>query len=241
MKKRILSAAALIWIPIIWMLFYLAGKPPAVSLPEYDEVREVQLDTFRMDAARFDGEALCVLLENMRSVRPVSRLRAWQTDRPDGRFVIAFTDEQGTRTAWSFFRDGETCYMEAEDGSLYEGADFMREYVAEEPGWHPSPRGVSAGMYVPDDGEAACASETGCDVRFWLYSETLRQMANGLAGEEAVLAAKETVLREYRLFRYATEQGYGIPETEYDQVVAERIADESGGDRTAAGCGCAGV
>lgn len=223
--KKIFSVGFIVAVIVIGLVTCLYSRPSSIQLPEYDSIAKVYIDSVKMEPGKFGRENLEILMKNIETAMPATRLQAMQTERDDNYFVITFVDKNEKSTIFYFYRVDGKCYMETKNGELYEDANFIEEYLTGDWGWHPAPKGLAAGMNVPQEATVRYALDTEYDVRYWLYSEITESMTEGLAEEAAITKAKETILREYRLYQYAVENGYQISDEEYEEILEERIAE----------------
>lgn len=224
MKEKIsagiLTAALFLLIAaVVW------SKPSSQpSLLEADSIAQIQLDLVKMDTERFDKARLEAFLENIQAATPIAKQAAMQVDRPDEDFVLAFLDKDGERKSFSFFCADGTYYMETEQGDLYETTDFMKEYLAGNNGWFPTPRGIGA-VQAADSDNIKYALDTQYDTRYWLFCMIQKKKAEGFTEEEAAEGAKSEMLWQYRMYQYAVENGYGIPDESYEKMIEDWIAE----------------
>lgn len=223
--KKLFSAGFVIAVTVICVMGYLFGKPSGVQLPEYDSITKFQMDSIKMEPERFGRENLEMLRKNMEAAVPLTRLQAMQTEKSDNYFVIIFADSNEKQMIFRFYHSDGKCYMETENGDLYENVAFAEEYLTGDFGWHPAPKGITVGTTIPEERTVRYAIETEYDVRFWLYKQIIENMSEGLLEEDAIVKAKETILRQYRLYQYAKENGYEIPDQKYENIMEERIAE----------------
>lgn len=221
--KKIISAGILSAALLLLTAAVILSKPSSVTLPILDSIVQIQLDTVKIDAESFGKAQLEGFLENMETLAPVMKLASMQVGRPKQDFVLSFLEKDGKRKSFQFFCADGTYYMETEQEDLYKNADFMEEYLAGTSGWFPAPRGMET--VSSTNAEAlTCALDTGYDTRYWLYCTVQKKAAEGYPEAEIMESAKAELLWQYRIYQYASENGYGIPDEIYGELTAERIS-----------------
>ncbi len=112
--------------------------------------------------------------------------------------------------------------METDQGDLYKNADFMEGYLTAKNGWFPVPRSLET-LSAANAEALTCALDTRYDARYWLYCTVQKKIAEGYPEPEIMESAKAELLWQYRIYQYASENGYGIPDDIYEELTAERI------------------
>lgn len=83
-------------------------------------------------------------------------------------------------------------------------------------------------MIIPDEAAVGYAVNTHYDVRYWFYTVAnalLTDPHQELSEDETLIQAKDTLLRTYRLYQYAKDNGYEVADSYYEDITTERIAD----------------
>ncbi|EOS45652.1 hypothetical protein C810_02522 [Lachnospiraceae bacterium A2] len=225
--KKIISAGTLLSALLLLTAAITLSKPPAVILPAPGNIVQIQLDTVKIDAESFGKAQLEEFLENMETLMPVTKLESMQVSRPKQDFILSFVEKDGGRKSFQFFCADGICYMETDQGDLYKNADFMEGYLTAKNGWFPVPRGLET-LSATNAEALMCALDTGYDTRYWLYCTVQKKIAEGYPEPEIMESAKAELLWQYRIYQYASENGYGIPDDSYEELTAERIRAAKG-------------
>lgn len=225
--KKIISAGTLLSALLLLTAAITLSKPPAVILPAPGNIVQIQLDTVKIDAESFGKAQLEEFLENMETLMPVTKLESMQVSRPKQDFILSFVEKDGGRKSFQFFCADGICYMETDQGDLYKNADFMEGYLTAKNGWFPVPRGLET-LSATNAEALMCALDTGYDTRYWLYCTVQKKIAEGYPESEIMESAKAELLWQYRIYQYASENGYGIPDDSYEELTAERIRAAKG-------------
>lgn len=225
--KKIISAGIVLATLLLLTAAITLSKPPAVILPAPGNIVQIQLDIVKIDAESFGKAQLEEFLKNMGTLMPVTKQASIQAGRPKQDFILSFVEKDGERKSFQFFCADGTYYMETEQGDLYKNADFMAEYLTEKNGWFPVPRGLET-LSATNAEALMCALDTGYDTRYWLYCTVQKKIAEGYPESEIMESAKAELLWQYRIYQYASENGYGIPDDSYEELTAERIRAAKG-------------
>ena len=165
-------------------------------------------------------------------------------ERGEGYIIVTLKYEDGTKDSFYFFQtapDAEEWYVEAEDGTIYQGGDFISEYIQADlfPDSVPNEdtEEKSSGMTISSeegvkesirksqklheklqkDG-AVCGTE---DLRAYFAMNMLRNEESYENAESAMQAVRWEMENGLRVYEYAKQSGRLPSEEEVDAVMDE--------------------
>lgn len=231
-KKVLILGGGLVLVVIGLVSVWLLSKPLSPKIPDSDEISMVQMNGLKAEAGQWGEEFVNDLVTQVKNAKPVRRLDAFGIKNDEDYFVVALTDQNDKRTCLHFFLYDDTLYMSVDHKNVYTDVAFMYDMVD---GWTPEGYGwqgfpwVTAAADMADmvaDGETTAdgityAVETDYDVRSWLHNYTTAYISTGISEEEALEAAAAYILTQYKLYQYALEHDYDIPDDVYRQKIQE--------------------
>ncbi len=229
---------------------YLAGgegreesEVPYPSEPIYRKIPDepivsIQINTIK-DYPAAGTEDFQAFLDGLSGLEKVDPLEQQDMVRGEDDLTVTLRYEGEKRAMLLFFQpeaEAEQWYVETEDGTIFEGGDFIEDYVnvarTEPEGSEESAAGellfepekirqyVNLNRLLAELG-VSCSTQ---DMRALLAMETLDQMELWDTQEEALQAAREELAWRMQQYRYAVQEGYALTEEELDERMAERDA-----------------
>lgn len=205
---------------------------PALQLPD-QEIKTIQIDGFKFHHEFSGGKGFDRFAESLEAVAPI---REDEVQVGNLGHVVTLTFEDETKERFQFIQaeaDDSVWYVETEDGTVYQNAEFITEYIAGSPWTEDSGIPTGAGIAINDpDGlremiqlrlelEEMGLSYSTTDLRAAFAMEMLEQRSL-FADEEAALEMARTELAaDLQRYQYAVEHGYGLSEEELDLRIAE--------------------
>ena len=212
-------------------------EPIYRKIPD-EPIVSIQINTIK-DYPAAGTEDFQAFLDGLSGLEKVDPLEQQDMVRGEEDLAVTLRYEGEKRAMLLFFQpeaEAEQWYVETEDGTIFEGGDFIEDYVnvarTEPEGSEESAAGellfepekirqyVNLNRLLAELG-VSCSTQ---DMRALLAMETLDQMELWDTEEEALQAAREKLAWRMRRYRYAVQEGYALPEEELDERMAERDA-----------------
>lgn len=212
-------------------------EPIYRKIPD-EPIVSIQINTIK-DYPAAGTEDFQAFLDGLSGLEKVDPLEQQDMVRGEEDLAVTLRYEGEKRATLLFFQpeaEAEQWYVETEDGTIFEGGDFIEDYVnvarTEPEGSEESAAGellfepekiqqyVNLNRLLADLG-VSCSTQ---DMRALLAMETLDQMELWDTQEEALQAAREELAWRMQRYRYAVQEGYALTEEELDERMAERDA-----------------
>ena len=212
-------------------------EPIYRKIPD-EPIVSIQINTIK-DYPAAGTEDFQAFLDGLSGLEKVDPLEQQDMVRGEDDLAVTLRYEGEKRATLLFFQpeaEAEQWYVETEDGTIFEGGDFIEDYVnvarTEPEGSEESAAGellfepekirqyVNLNRLLADLG-VSCSTQ---DMRALLAMETLDQMELWDTQEEALQAAREELAWRMQRYRYAVQEGYALTEEELDERMAERDA-----------------
>lgn len=212
-------------------------EPIYRKIPD-EPIVSIQINTIK-DYPAAGTEDFQAFLDGLSGLEKVDPLEQQSMVRGEEDLAVTLRYEGEKRAMLLFFQpeaEAEQWYVETEDGTIFEGGDFIEDYVnvarTEPEGSEESAAGellfepekiqqyVNLNRLLADLG-VSCSTQ---DMRALLAMETLDQMELWDTQEEALQAAREELAWRMQRYRYAVQEGYALTEEELDERMAERDA-----------------
>lgn len=212
-------------------------EPIYRKIPD-EPIVSIQINTIK-DYPATGTEDFQAFLDGLSGLEKVDPLEQQDMVRGEDDLAVTLRYEGEKRAMLLFFQpeaEAEQWYVETEDGTIFEGGDFIEDYVnvarTEPEGSEESAAGellfepekirqyVNLNRLLAELG-VSCSTQ---DMRALLAMETLDQMELWDTQEEALQAAREELAWRMQRYRYAVQEGYALTEEELDERMAERDA-----------------
>ena len=212
-------------------------EPIYRKIPD-EPIVSIQINTIK-DYPAAGTEDFQAFLDGLSGLEKVDPLEQQDMVRGEDDLPATLRYEGEKRATLLFFQpeaEAEQWYVETEDGTIFEGGDFIEDYVnvarTEPEGSEESAAGellfepekirqyVNLNRLLADLG-VSCSTQ---DMRALLAMETLDQMELWDTQEEALQAAREELAWRMQRYRYAVQEGYAPTEEELNERIAERDA-----------------
>ena len=212
-------------------------EPIYRKIPD-EPIVSIQINTIK-DYPAAGTEDFQAFLDGLSGLEKVDPLEQQDMVRGEEDLAVTLRYEGEKRATLLFFQpeaEAEQWYVETEDGTIFEGGDFIEDYVnvarTEPEGSEESAAGellfepekiqqyVNLNRLLADLG-VSCSTQ---DMRAFLAMETLDQMELWDTQEEALQAAREELAWRMQRYRYAVQEGYALTEEELDERITEKDA-----------------
>lgn len=202
-----------------------AEAEPAIQLAD-QEIETVQINGMKFH--KFEGERNFErFAESLEAVVPIAAADI----QPGELFhIVTLTYEDGTKERFDFIRseaDDSVWYVETEDGTVYQNAEFITEYITVEevtPTLEvtvPDPEAMRAKIRLVLELEGLGVTYSTTDLRAAFALEVQERIAEGNDEESAIASAREELTWKMARYQYAVERGYGLTEEELEFRMAE--------------------
>ena len=212
-------------------------EPIYRKIPD-EPIVSIQINTIK-DYPAAGTEDFQAFLDGLSGLEKVDPLEQQDMVRGEDDLAVTLRYEGEKRATLLFFQpeaEAEQWYVETEDGTIFEGGDFIEDYVnvarTEPEGSEESAAGellfepekirqyVNLNRLLADLG-VSCSTQ---DMRALLAMETLDQMELWDTEEEALQAAREELAWRMQQYSYAVQEDYAPTEEELNERIAERDA-----------------
>ena len=198
-------------------------EPIYRKIPD-EPIVSIQINTIK-DYPAAGTEDFQAFLDGLSGLEKVDPLEQQDMVRGEDDLAVTLRYEGEKRATLLFFQpeaEAEQWYVETEDGTIFEGGDFIEDYVSvartEPEGSEESAAGellfepekirqyVNLNRLLADLG-VSCSTQ---DMRALLAMETLDQMELWDTEEEALQAAREELAWRMQRYSYAVQEGYTL-------------------------------
>lgn len=212
-------------------------EPIYRKIPD-EPIVSIQINTIK-DYPAAGTEDFQAFLDGLSGLEKVDPLEQQDMVREEEDLAVTLRYEGEKRATLLFFQpeaEAEQWYVETEDGTIFEGGDFIEDYVnvarTEPEGSEKNAAGellfepekirqyVNLNRLLAELG-VSCSTQ---DMRALLAMETLDQMELWDTEEEALQAAREELAWRMQRYSYAVQEGYVLTEEEFNERIAERDA-----------------
>lgn len=194
-----------------------------------EKLQYLQFNSTRMDVKKYPSQKLSRFWEDLGSTVPAENedLKEPAEDKNFPSVLLIY--EGGETESLQFFKEDDKWFMETQDGTLYENADFITEWIPyEEP------------ENTEDQPRVITSAEIDTEL-FRIYLEALKEpdisdlegevsykkaafQREGLPPEEIEKQIKTVFTNRWKLFEYAESEGFLPTEEEREQMTEDCIA-----------------
>lgn len=212
-------------------------QPIFRKLPD-EPVTSIQINTIK-DYPPAGTEGFQAFLDGLGGLETLDPTLWEATKRGEDYLVVTLRYENGSHANLFFFQPeegGEAWYVEASDGVVFTGGEFITDYVnMTQAEAEPSDGGTGGELIFDEERlrqsvelnrrlEGLGVSPNTEDLRGLFAMEMLDQLPLWDTEEEALQAAEEELAQRLQRYSYAVQMGYGLTEEELDARIAERDA-----------------
>lgn len=200
-----------------------------VKIENPENISQIQLHTFKHDAADYPFPKLDNLIKDLESTIPLSRKEAEQINAKEGSVFITLIYEDGTKERFEFFKNNEKWYMEY-NYRFYSNADFWKNYVnISDAGTSDSSIKVQ-GMpleLVRRYLELTKGLEERDTKTEFLFSAACQQYNQKCTKEEAAAKTRESMIEKWKVYQAAASEEITISEDRIKEVMDIYISQVS--------------
>ena len=189
----------------------------SVKLPDKDEIQTIQYNSIKIPADRLDAENLAALIQQLESLQPY---KGDYIDMNKTFDSISLIYENGNKDVFLFWEENNCWYAETLDGTIYENADFVQNYIDRKE------IAFNREVIIPDIfWLIILSSNSGFDDYYNLLPELTNCLRQGYSLEQAAEFIETKVKRNEILYQYAVNQGFEPTDEELQNYISE-ITDE---------------
>ena len=201
-----------------------------------EDIVKIQLGSSRIDIDKYPGAQLDTLIYRLNRVELLAQKEMYSIKRGEDYVPISFIYSDGLKDVFFFFKSGDNWYVETDNGSVYENADFIADFTSLTDFKKPPQAGE--GEYtlgMPPENlkirlELEKAFDTlGTDFEFVFYTKFLMENTNQ-SQTEAVNAVRNLLTENMMQNECAKQLGITVSDEEMNKIVEKYISDVSQAD-----------
>lgn len=194
-----------------------------------EKLQYLQFNSTRMDVKKYPPQQLSRFWEDLGSTVSVENedLKEIAEDKNFPSVLLIY--EGGETESLRFFKDNDKWFMETQDGTVYENADFITEWIPyEEPENTEDQPSVITSAEIDEElfGEYldALKKQELSDLDGEVVYKTAAFRQQGTPSEKIEEEVRQIFIKRWKLFDYAEKEGFFPTEEEQDQIVEDCIA-----------------
>ncbi|MBO5032999.1 hypothetical protein J6K35_04600 [bacterium] len=185
-----------------------------------DNISAIQFNISKIQNEKNRKKSFCNFVSALEHVI-VPENRTDGVQRTDDYDVVSVIYENGTKDNFYFFKQDSVWYVEMPDGKQYANADFITEYID-----HTDVTGSGA-VYLQEPYVWQLELEKEAEVfdtAYFFKEQVYYNMKEcNMNQNDAIDAARESMLSDMTLYQYALKNGYGLSEEEQQAALKEEI------------------
>lgn len=184
---------------------------PPIKIENSEQIRQIQLHTMKSDVEDFSSEKLEELIKDLENTTPLEEETVQSMTIPDDFLSILLIKEDGTKDIFSCFTENEKWYME-HNKNFYSDADFIKKYITILTNSEDEDALVEVHfpmelarkyLELAEDFEQL-------DVKNAFLFEVEQKLHQGHTKEEAILEAKDSLVKGWKTYKVAKDMGITI-------------------------------
>lgn len=194
-----------------------------------EKLQYLQFNSTRMDVKKYPTQQLSRFWEDLGNTTPAENEKPEEPAEDKNFPSVLLIYEGGETESLQFFKDSDKWFMETQDGTIYENADFITEWIPyEEPeNTENQPRVITSseideelfGAYLD-----ALKNQELSDLEGEVVHKTAAFRQQGTPSEKIEEEVRQIFIKRWKLFDYAEKEGFFPTEEEQDQMVEDCIA-----------------
>ena len=194
-----------------------------------EKLQYLQFNSTRMDVKKYPTQQLSRFWEDLGNTTPAENEKPEEPAEDKNFPSVLLIYEGGETESLQFFKDSDKWFMETQDGTIYENADFITEWIPyEEPeNTENQPRVITSseideelfGAYLD-----ALKDQELSDLEGEVVYKTEAFRQQGVPEEKIQDQVRQIFIKRWKLFDYAEKEGFFPTEEEQDQMVEDCIA-----------------
>ena len=200
-----------------------------------EKLQYLQFNSTRMDVKKYPPQQLSRFWEDLGSTVSVENEEMKEPAEDKNFPSILLIYEGGETESLRFFKDNDKWFMETQDGTVYENADFITEWIPyEEPENTEEQPSVITSAEIDEELFVTYLDALKKKELSDLEGEVVYKIAafrqQGTLSEKIEDQVRQIFIKRWKLFDYAEKEGFFPTEEEQDQMVEDciaRIKDQS--------------
>lgn len=194
-----------------------------------EKLQYLQFNSTRMDVKKYPTQQLSRFWEDLGNTTPAENEKPEEPAEDKNFPSVLLIYEGGEIESLQFFKDRDKWFMETRDGTVYENADFITEWIPyEEPeNTENQPRVITSseideelfGAYLD-----ALQNQELSDLEGEVVYKTESFRQQNIPSETIKDQVRQIFIKRWKLFDYAEKEGFFPTEEEQDQMVEDCIA-----------------
>lgn len=194
-----------------------------------EKLQYLQFNSTRMDVKKYPPQQLSRFWEDLGSTTPAENEKTEEPVKDKNFPSVLLIYEGGETESLQFFKDSDKWFMETRDGTVYENADFITEWIPyEEPENTEDQPSVITSAEIDEELFGTYLDALKKQELSDLEGEVVYKIAafrqQGAPSEKIEDQVRQIFIKRWKLFDYAEKEGFFPTEEEQDQMVENCIA-----------------
>ena len=191
-----------------------------------EKLQYLQFNSTRMDVKKYPPQQLSRFWEDLGSTVSVENEEMKEPAEDKNFPSVLLIYEDGETESLKFFKDSDKWFMETRDGTVYENADFITEWIPyeESENTEEQPRVLTSvnidtelfGTYLD-----ILKNQELSDLEGEVAYKTAAFRQQGTASEKINDEVRRVFINRWKLFEYAKEKGFFPTEEEQNKMVED--------------------
>lgn len=194
-----------------------------------EKLQYLQFNSTRMDVKKYPTQQLSRFWEDLGNTTPAENEKPEEPAEDKNFPSVLLIYEGGEIESLQFFKDRDKWFMETWDGTVYENADFITEWIPyEEPENTEDQPSVITSAEIDEELFVTYLDALKKQELSDLEGEVVYKIAafrqQGVPEEKIQDQVRQIFIKRWKLFDYAEKEGFFPTEEEQDQMVEDCIA-----------------
>lgn len=194
-----------------------------------EKLQYLQFNSTRMDVKKYPTQQLSRFWEDLGNTTPAENEKPEEPAEDKNFPSVLLIYEGGEIESLQFFKDRDKWFMETWDGTVYENADFITEWIPyEEPENTEDQPSVITSAEIDEELFVtyldALKKQELSDLEGEVVYKTAAFRQQGTPSEKIEEEVRQIFIKRWKLFDYAEKEGFFPTEEEQDQMVEDCIA-----------------
>lgn len=194
-----------------------------------EKLQYLQFNSTRMDVKKYPTQQLSRFWEDLGNTTPAENEKPEEPAEDKNFPSVLLIYEGGEIESLQFFKDRDKWFMETWDGTVYENADFITEWIPyEEPENTEDQPSVITSAEIDEELFVTYLDALKKQELSDLEGEVVYKIAafrqQGTPSEKIEEEVRQIFIKRWKLFDYAEKDGFFPTEEEQDQMVEDCIA-----------------
>lgn len=194
-----------------------------------EKLQYLQFNSTRMDVKKYPTQQLSRFWEDLGNTTPAENEKPEEPAEDKNFPSVLLIYEGGEIESLQFFKDRDKWFMETWDGTVYENADFITEWIPYEESENTEDQpSVITSAEIDEElfGEYldALKKQELSDLEGEVVHKIAAFRQQGTPSEKIEEEVRQIFIKRWKLFDYAEKEGFFPTEEEQDQMVEDCIA-----------------